>query len=398
MVSQVKLQSRKGARKNALLLGAGYCARALIPALASRGYAITGTTRQTEKFSQLSELGITPCLFNGSSNSKLDQAIKDADIILSSIPPIEGRDPVISAYGQPLMTLAAKAEWVGYLSATSVYGDRQGQWVFEDEAPLPITRRGRNRANAELAWFETGLPVHVFRLAGIYGPPISGLERNAFERIKTGRARAIYKPGHVVNRIHVEDIARALICSIDNPNPVSIYNIADDEPAPPDEVLKFAADILGARRAQKLEFEKAQLTPLARSFYLETKRVNNEWAKRSLGWMPQYPNYRKGLLSTLKAKNGHTNEVYLAGYIDVPAKALDHVRRALPTHSRLSQAEKDCAVFRVRQDPEHPARFNVFEIFTNKAAYDRHQARMKNSEWAHVTRSAVRHYDVIGAE
>jgi len=151
--------------------------------------------------------------------------------------------------------MTPKAAWVGYLSATSVYGDRQGQWAFEDELLRPLTRRGKNRANAELQWLETGaaihvFPVHVFRLAGIYGPG-----RNGFKRLREGKARAVIKAGHIVNRIHLDDIVSALLASIDAPSPLKIYNIADgqiyniaDGPAPPQEVINYTADLIDSPR------------------------------------------------------------------------------------------------------------------------------------------------------
>lgn len=388
MPRRIKSQSR-----TALLLGAGYCAKAMISPLREQGYEVLATTRSAEKAAALKSLGVTPIIYNGAMNAALKESLSEANIILSSIPPNDNGDPFLKSLKRPLAELTPNASWIGYLSATSVYGDRQGQWAFEDELLRPLTRRGKNRADAEIEWLETDCPVHIFRLAGIYGKG-----RNPFGRLKQGKARAVIKDGHVVNRIHVEDIVSALLASIAAPAPLMIYNLADSHPAAPQDVLNYAADLINAPRPPQLNHDTADISDMARSFYKETKRIDSSRAARELGWSPKYENYRKGLMATLKAERGETETVYVSGYIDVPKADLKSVKLALPTHIRLSQQEPDCTSFHIFQNEERPTRFHVFETFVSARAFHRHQDRMKNSEWAIISKNAERHYDVMGLE
>ena len=388
MAASIKSQSHS---KTALLLGAGYCARALIPSLKSRGYEVVATSRTQAKSEALHKLGAKAIIYDGTMSAQMTKALASCDILLSSIPPNNLGDPFLYVLDTPLLGLAKNTAWAGYLSATSVYGDRQGHWAFEDELLRPTTARGKNRGLAELQWLETGLPVHVFRLAGIYGPG-----RSNFQRLREGKARAVIKPGHIVNRIHVDDIVSAILASLDKPNPVSLYNIADGHPAPPQEVINFSADLLDLPRPPQLDHSTANISDMARSFYRETKRINIERAQTELGWSPKYSNYRQGLMATLKAENEEPNSIWLTGYIEVPQEDLSQVKRALPTHIRLSQQEEDCDFFRIWQDEDEPTKFHVMESFNSAKAYHRHQARMKNSEWALISHRAVRHYDIIG--
>ena len=288
----------------ALLLGAGYTAKAMITPLLARGYNIFATTRSPEKASALKTLGVTPIIYNGHLNVALQGSLGDAEIILSSIPPHDDGDPFLNGLPKTLAGLTPKARWIGYLSATSVYGDRQGQWAFEDELLYPLTRRGKNRAQAELQWLESETAIHVFRLAGIYGPG-----RNGFKRLRQGKARAVIKDGHVVNRIHVDDIVTALLTSIDKPDPLKIYNLADGHPAPPQDVVNFAADLIDVPRPPQLHHDTADISDMARSFYTETKRIDISRAKQELGWEPKYNNYRLGLMATLRAEGSDTKTV-----------------------------------------------------------------------------------------
>jgi nucleoside-diphosphate-sugar epimerase len=185
---------------------------------------------------------------------------------------------------------------VGYLSTTGVYGDRGGDWVDEESALDPVNERSRLRVEAEAAWLQRDLPVHVFRLAGIYGPG-----RSAFDRLRAGRAQRIVKPGQVFSRIHVADIARVLAASMAAPEPGRVYNVADDEPAPPQDVIEHAAQLLGVEVPPAVPFESADLSPMARSFYRESKRVANDRIKRELGVKLLYPDYRAGLAAVLAA-------------------------------------------------------------------------------------------------
>jgi nucleoside-diphosphate-sugar epimerase len=185
---------------------------------------------------------------------------------------------------------AAGIAWVGYLSTTGVYGDRQGGWVDEESAREPVSERGRWRVAAEDAWLASGLPVHLFRLPGIYGPG-----RSAFERLREGTAQRVVKPGQIFSRIHVDDIAAALRASIARPAPGRAYNLADDEPAPPQDVVAFAAGLLGVAVPPEVPIEAAGLSPMARSFYAESKRVSNRRMKQELRVTLAYPDYRAGL-------------------------------------------------------------------------------------------------------
>ncbi len=381
MHSRVKLQ-QDAARETALILGAGFTARALIPHLIARGMHVIATTRSNAP--DLAALGVPVLKFEGEVSGDLRRAAANADYILSSIGPDNGGDPVLTSG----LLKDANPKWAGYLSATSVYGDRAGRFAFEDEPPTPLTARGRRRADAEIAWIETGLPVHVFRLAGIYGPG-----RSPFEKILKGEARAVIKPGHVVNRVHVDDIVRAVLASIDAPNPQRIYNLADDMPAPPQDVLDYAADLLGAARPPRVSPDDPNVSRMARTFYAETKRVDTSRAKRELGWSPQYADYKSGLKQVLQAENRARVGVTLTGYIDIPAEDLSGVQAALPEHIRATQDEQGCITFRVTQDADLETRFHVYERFESKAAFEAHQARTAGTRWAELTKNAVRYFN-----
>jgi len=278
--------------QSALLLGAGYVARALTPGLVKDGWTVEVTTRSGETPLQ----GVKCHKFNGAASAALQAAFSKADMIMSSIPPAkDGSDPALSELGH----LSPKARWVGYLSATSIYGDRDGKWAFEGEAPSPGLPRGIARADAELAWVETIWPVHIFRLAGIYGPG-----RAPFEKLRAGTARTIIKQGHVVNRIHVADIVTALRLSLEQPDPQAIYNLADGHPAPPQDVLDYAAGLLGLPPAPRVQLGDPAVSDMARSFYSETKRINADKARRELGWSPKYSSYRDGLAAILTEIGG----------------------------------------------------------------------------------------------
>lgn len=273
--------------QSALLLGAGYVARALAPHLRAEGWDVHVTTRSGE-----TPLDNVTChKFNGGVSTPLKSVFMNADIIVSSIPPNRDRtDPALEAFGK----MTPRARWIAYLSATSVYGDREGRWAFEGEAPSPSLKRGKARAEAELAWIETLWPVHIFRLAGIYGPG-----RAPFEKLKQNKARAVLKDGHVVNRIHVEDIVSALLLSLKSPNPQSIYNLADGHPAAPQDVLDYAAGLLDLPPPPRVGLDDPSLSDMARSFYAETKRINADKARQELGWKPEFRTYRDGLESIL---------------------------------------------------------------------------------------------------
>jgi len=273
--------------QSALLLGAGYVARALAPRLLADGWDVHVTTRSGKTPLE----NVTCHKFNGAGSSDLRASFLNADIIVSSIPPNrDGTDPALDAFAD----MTPRADWIAYLSATSVYGDRGGRWAFEGEAPSPTLKRGKARAEAELAWIETLWPIHIFRLAGIYGPG-----RAPFDKLKANKARAIIKEGHVVNRIHVDDIVSALLLSLRSPKPQGIYNLADGHPAPPQDVLDYAAGLMDLPPPPRVELDDDSISDMARSFYAETKRINADKARQDLGWMPKFRTYRDGLASVL---------------------------------------------------------------------------------------------------
>ena len=185
--------------------------------------------------------------------------------------------------------------WVGYLSTTGVYGNHDGEWVDETAALTPATQRGQFRVDAEAAWSATGLPLHIFRLAGIYGPG-----RGPFSKVRNGTARRIIKAGQMFSRIHADDIAQVVTTSIVQPRPGAIYNLCDDEPAPPQDVLAYAAQLLNMPLPPAVHFDTAEMTPMARSFYAENKRVRNDLIKTELGVHLKYPSYKEGLKSLLE--------------------------------------------------------------------------------------------------
>ena len=284
---------------NATLLsfGHGYSARALANRLVPKGWKIYGTTRKKFKFKELKSEGVTPILW---LEGDLREAFASATHLLISAGPGESGDPVLENYENEIKELAPRLLWAGYLSTTGVYGDHQGGWVDETTALTPATKRGRMRVKAENQWKSiSSLPLHIFRLAGIYGPG-----RGPFEKVKQGTARRIIKENQVFSRIHVEDIAQVLEASINWPRPGAIYNVCDDEPAPPQDVLAYAAKLLGLPTPPEIPFEEADMSPMARSFYAESKRVDNTRIKKELGVKLLYPDYRQGLKALLAAETG----------------------------------------------------------------------------------------------
>lgn len=274
-----------------LSLGHGYSAAALAASL-PRQWRRIGATRSSEKAAALAAAGIEPV--DAGDAAAVARAIAVADHVLVSAPPGPDGDPILARHAADL--LAARPVWVGYLSTTGVYGDRAGGWVDEDSALAPVNERSARRVAAERAWLGSGLPVEVFRLAGIYGPG-----RSAFDRLRKGRAQRIVKAGQVFSRIHVEDIAGALLAAIAAPRPGRIVNLADDLPAPPQDVIAHAAGLLGMPPPPEIPFEAAELSPMARSFYAESKRVANRAMREDLGYAPRYPDYAAGLAAILRA-------------------------------------------------------------------------------------------------
>lgn len=275
-----------------LSLGHGYSARALTRLLLPIGWEVIGTTRSREKAEVLRAEGVT-ALVTGEDDIK--PALDRATHLLASAAPGESGDPFLLSHGEVIT--AAELSWVGYLSTTGVYGDHGGEWVDETAPLTPATKRGQMRVEAEAAWQALGLPLHIFRLAGIYGPG-----RGPFAKVRNGTARRIIKEGQIFSRIHVEDIAQVLLASIERPRPGAIYNLCDNDPAPPEDVIGHAAELLGLPVPPDVPFEAADMTPMARSFYAESKRVRNDLIREELGVDLLYPSYRDGLAALLEAE------------------------------------------------------------------------------------------------
>ncbi|MCB1313646.1 MAG: SDR family oxidoreductase [Sedimentitalea sp.] len=279
-----------------LSFGHGYSAQALARLLLPQGWRIYGTTRSPEKAAAIGASGAMPLLWPGADEDATRNALEEATHLLVSAGPTEAGDPVLAALLPQIAEAAPRLTWAGYLSTTGVYGDHGGGWVDETTPLAPTTRRGAWRMQAEAEWAAIpGLPLHIFRLAGIYGPG-----RGPFEKVRTGTARRIVKPGQIFSRIHVEDIARILAASIDRPDPGAIYNLCDDDPAPPEDVIAHAAELLGLPVPPAIPFDEAELSPMARSFYAESKRVRNRRVKEALGLELLYPTYRAGLAALLE--------------------------------------------------------------------------------------------------
>ena len=387
------VQNNKYSKGTALFLGASYCAQEIYAPLVDQGYKVYVTTRTKKRHELLKKCGVIPLIFNGTINSKLCGIISDACIILSSIAPVNGIDPFLNKLPIDQKKMIQSTQWVGYLSSTSVYGNKNGQWVFEDELLYPSTIRGKERLNAEIQWLEIGAPMHIFRLAGIYGP-----NRNNFQKIKQNKAQNIIKEGHVTNRVHVSDVANAILTSIANPDPYKIYNISDGNPAPPQDIMSFSAHLLGLATPPLIKYEGLELPAKKKSFYQETKRVSNDKITNELSWTPRYPNYRSGLMHSLKVENGEVDTIYLSGHIDVAKQYAKETLSILPEHIRLTKEEKGCLEFRVIQCQKIEGRFHIYEKFKSKSAYLFHQKRSKNSRWNNIAEKIKRNYEIIGLD
>ncbi len=276
-------------QKTLLCLGYGYTARSLAPQLLARGWRVIGTAREPVEVPGM-EMITWP---------SEEISLTGVTHVLSSIGPDAMGDPVLAALHDEIAAVATDLAWFGYLSTTAVYGDRNGDWVDETTPVAPTSERGNWRVLAEQQWQQIpDLPLHIFRLAGIYGAG-----RGPFAKLMAGKARRIVKSGQVFSRIHVEDIAQALLASMDQPNPGAIYNLCDDDPAPPQDVLGYAAELLGLPVPAEVPFDEAGMTPMARSFYGENKRVHNNRIKADLGVELFYPSYREGLRAVLAAED-----------------------------------------------------------------------------------------------
>jgi nucleoside-diphosphate-sugar epimerase len=281
-----------------LCFGFGYSARALARILGP-DWSITGTSRSGEPCAV--SVGASFRWFRFDRDHPLEPAaFAGVTHVLVSVPPDEAGDPVLDRHRDDIAAISGLT-WLGYLSTTGVYGNRDGGWVDENSELSPSGARGRRRAAAEAAWLDLcrgcGLPVHVFRLAGIYGPG-----RSPFDALRAATAKRIDKPGQMFSRIHVDDIANVLMASIARPRPGAVYNVCDDEPAASADVIAHAAGLLGMAPPPLVPFEAAELSPMARSFYDDNKRVSNALIKAELGLSLCYPTYRDGLAAILAAE------------------------------------------------------------------------------------------------
>ena len=275
-----------------LCFGLGYSAEVLAARLAARGWTVRGTRRDEASCARMRGCGYRMLAYDGSAPLP-DQALDGVTHVLTSVPPGADGDPVLRDHGEALQACGT-LRWVGVLGSTAVYGDAGGAWVDESSPTRPTSARGERRLAAEEAWFASGLPVHLFRLAGIYGPG-----RSALDRLRAGVAQRVVKAGHVFSRIHVADIANVLEASIARPRPGTVWNVADDEPAGSDVVLAYAAELLGVPVPPAVPYEEADLSEMALSFYRDDKRVSNARIRTELGVDLAYPTYREGLAALL---------------------------------------------------------------------------------------------------
>lgn len=282
---------------NLFCLGFGYSAQRFATLFGDE-YFIAGTVRTPDKAEALRRNGLQAYVFDGETlTPDCEDALCEADALLISVPPGETGD------GNTAVTDAllgsASVRWIGYLSTIGVYGDRDGAWVTEKDEPTPQQPRSIRRLAAEMAWLRTGreamAATQIFRLAGIYGPG-----QNAIEQMRAGTARRIVKPGQVFNRIHVDDIARIIRASLMKPRDGAVYNVTDNEPAPPQDVITYAAELLDREPPPEVDWRNAGLSPMGLSFYEENKRVSNALIRAEFGDdLLRYPTYREGLKSFL---------------------------------------------------------------------------------------------------
>lgn len=286
-----------------VVFGLGYTAQHFVWLHRDRFRHVGGTVRDAEKARALQADGVEARLFSADdADSRIVDDVAGADLLLSSVAPGRGDDPVLAAFG-PAIAEARNLRWIGYLSTIGVYGDHDGAWVDETTPPRQPDGRSRARLEAEAAWLDlgrrTGKATQIFRLGGIYGPG-----RNALRQLAAGTAHRIVKPGQVFNRIHVEDIARVLSASIDRPRAGAIYNVVDGAPSPAQDVVTYAAELLGVAPPPEISFAEADLSPMGKSFYAENRRVRNALVERELGISPRYPDYREGLRALRAAGEG----------------------------------------------------------------------------------------------
>lgn len=276
-----------------MIFGAGYSGKAIGALAAAKGHQVAGTTRSVERKETLEASGIEPFQFDGVSLSgELLGVMRSVTHLVQSIAPGASGDPLLPLLGEDVRTHLPRLEWIGYLSTVGVYGDHGGAWVDEKTSCRPVSQRSVERLQAEEAWQSlaatSGVPLAILRLSGIYGPG-----RNPFVNLARGNARRLVKKDQVFNRIRVEDIAAAALFLAEK-RTAGTFNVTDNEPCPPQDVVAEAARLMGIEPPPEQDFETAELTPMARSFYGENKRVSNATIT-GLGFRFQYPDYRVSL-------------------------------------------------------------------------------------------------------
>jgi nucleoside-diphosphate-sugar epimerase len=281
--------------------GYGYTCDYLGYDLLNKGWSVAGTTRDLDKRESMKQNGVKAYVFDYRKPlADPSYFFNNVTHLLISTPPSDDGDPVYLVHADDILSIPT-LKWVGYLSSTAVYGNRGGEWVDESTELRPTSIRGSRREKAEQQWLslftKNNLPVHIFRLAGIYGP-----QRSALDSVRAGVARRINKPGHVFSRIHITDIVNVLEASMSNPSPGSIYNVCDDMPAPSHEIISYACELLGIVPPPLESFDETNLAPMARSFYQDNKRVSNDRIKTELAVDLSYPDYIKGLEACLEAE------------------------------------------------------------------------------------------------
>ena len=287
-------------QKNLFCFGLGFAGSALVREAQTGGWTVSGTCRDNAQMDRWTRAGVTPYGFDGKRASKeTESRVQKASHVLVTIPPQKEEGDVVLKLFKNSLSHSTQLQWLGYLSTTGVYGNRDGGWVDETSELKPGFDHQRRRAAAECQWLELfrehGVPVHVFRLAGIYGPG-----RNLLERVRGGTAKRIDQPGLVFNRVHVDDVVQVLTASMERPHPGTIYNVADDLPSPPAEAVAFACELLKAGVPPLVSLEDAGLSEMGRGFYLTNKRVRNRKIKEKLGVQLRYPDYQSGLRSILE--------------------------------------------------------------------------------------------------
>ena len=283
-----KTQDKK--QNTILIFGLGFSGQMLARLLVKAGWVVRGTTRSGE----VAVEGVEGFSFAaGQGLADPEAAFAGVTHILSTIPVVDGHDPVLAAHGDAIKALDC---WAGYVSATSVYTEADGGWVTEKSPTEPSSRRGQWRRQAEIEWQEA-LGAEVFRAAGIYGPG-----RSPFRDLLAGKGRIILKPGHQFNRIHVVDIARVIKAAMEKPRPRRILNLADGAPCEAGDVIRYAAELINVDAPQPIAFEDADLSPMARSFYATSRRVDSRRIKQELGLDLLYPDYREGMAAVMNVE------------------------------------------------------------------------------------------------